>query len=47
MKNSFNKILTITATNAGGINFIFFKTSTLFHKIKIANEIKAIITEPN
>ena len=47
MKNSFNKILTITATNAGGTSLIFFKNSTLVQAINIKSYSKVIVMEPN
>ena len=47
MKISFKIIPTITPTSAAGTNFIFLRNDTLFHPIKMINEIKVITKEPN
>src|SRR6478672_108576 len=46
IKSSFRTMLMITAISAGGTNFIFFRTSTLFHRIRMASDKAQIKTDP-
>ena len=47
IKNSFKTTPKITAINAPGINFNFFKKENLSQAIKIARDKRLIIIEPN
>ncbi|MCY1234488.1 hypothetical protein D9M72_470730 [compost metagenome] len=46
IKNSFNRIPTITATNAPGTNFKRFRKLSLSQEIRIVSDTRVMIIEP-